>query len=112
MDFSYTSLSLHAEVRWLSRGQSLKKFLLIKYTIKIFLNDNKCEFAVIFVNDLWLFKFCCLSDIFKKLDEFNLFFQAKIETHLLQTIKLEVLSKRITFGKVKFIRDVSNLDNL
>ncbi|KAK9695241.1 hypothetical protein QE152_g32692 [Popillia japonica] len=34
---NYTTLLLHAEVRWLSRGQSLRKLWLLKDEIEIFL---------------------------------------------------------------------------
>ena len=45
---NYTTLLLHAEVRWLSRGQSLKRLLLLKDEIEIFLTERKCEFAGFF----------------------------------------------------------------
>ena len=71
-DSNYTTLLLHAEVRWLSRGQSLKRLLLLKDEIEIFLTERKCEFAAFFQNDLWLSKLCYLSDIFAKLNVLNL----------------------------------------
>ena len=55
-DSNYTTLLLHAEVRWLSRSQSLKRLLLLKDEIKIFLTERKCEFAAFFQNELWVSK--------------------------------------------------------
>ena len=45
---NYTTWLLHVEVRWLSRGQSLKRLLLLKDEIEIFLTELKCEFAAFF----------------------------------------------------------------
>ena len=47
-DSNYTTLLLNAEVRWLSRGQSLKRLLLLKDEIEISLTERKCEFAAFF----------------------------------------------------------------
>ena len=74
---NYTTLLLHEEVRVLSRDQSLKRLLLLKDEIEIFLTERKCEFAAFFQNDLWLSKLCYLSDIFAKLNDLNLSFQVK-----------------------------------
>ena len=63
-DSNYTTLLLHAEVRLLARGQSLKKLLLLKDEIEIFLTERKCEFTAFFQNDSWLSKLGYLSDIF------------------------------------------------
>ena len=76
-DSNYTTLLLHAEVRWLSRRQNLKRLLLLKDEIDIFLTERKCEFAAFFQNDLWLSKLCYLSDIFAKLTDLNLSLQGK-----------------------------------
>jgi len=74
---NYTTFLLHAEVRWLSRGQSLKRLLLLKDEIKIFFTERKCEFATFFQDDLWLSKLCYLADIFAKFNDLNLSLQGK-----------------------------------
>jgi hypothetical protein len=79
MDSVYTTSLLHAEVRWLSRGQSLTRLLilLLKDGIEIFLTEQKCELAAFLQNDLWLPRLCYLSDIFAKLNHLNLSLQEK-----------------------------------
>ena len=71
MDYHYTNLSLPAEVRWISREQSLR-LLLLKDKIEIFLTKQKCDLAAFFQNDQWLFKLCYLLDIFENLNDVNL----------------------------------------
>ena len=76
-DSHYTNLLLHAEVRWKSRGQSLKRLLLLKDEIEIFLTEQTCELAYFLQNDLWLSKLCYLSDNFEKLNDLNLSLQGQ-----------------------------------
>ena len=76
-DSNYTTFLLHAEVRWLSRGHSLKRLLLLKDEIEIFLTERKCEFAAFFQNGLWLSKLCYLSDIFAKLNDLSFSLEGK-----------------------------------
>ena len=76
-DSHYTNLLFHAEVRWISRGKSFRRLLLLKGEIEIFLTEQKCDLAVFFQNDQWLFKLCYLSDIFEKLNDFHLSIQRR-----------------------------------
>lgn len=47
-DSSCTNLLLHAEVRWLSRGQNLRTLLLLNHEIEIFSLEQQCELPVFF----------------------------------------------------------------
>ena len=96
---NYTTLLLHAEVRWLSKGQSLKRLLLLKDEIEIFLTERKCEFAAFFQNDLWLSKLCYLSDIFAKLNDLNLSLQGKNCDIFTSNDKIESFIKKISIWK-------------
>ena len=94
---STTQLLLYAEVRWLSRGKSLRILLLLKDEIEIFLTEQKCEPAVFLQNDLWLsIKLCYLT--VKRCQLVSL--RKKFAIYLLEMIKLKVLLKRSTFEKV------------
>ena len=87
---------LHAEVRWLSRGRSLKRLLLLKDEIGIFLTERKREFAAFFQNDLWLSKLCYLSDIFAKLNDLNLSLKGKNCDIFTSNDKIESFIKKIS----------------
>ena len=50
-DSHYTNLLLHAEVRWNSRRQSLRRLLLLKDEIEIFLAEQKNDLVAFFQND-------------------------------------------------------------
>ena len=71
-DSNYTSLLMHAEIRWLSRGYSIRRLLQLKDERVMFLTGQKSAFAELFLNDDWVLKLCYLSDIFGKLNDFNI----------------------------------------
>ena len=72
MDSDYTSLLLHAEVRWLSRGRSMKRLLTLKDEVLIFLTEQNSNLADYFHDNLWLLKLFYLVDIFDKINDMNL----------------------------------------
>jgi len=115
MDSHYTNLLLHAEVRWLSRGQSLRRLLLLKDEIEIFLTEQKCELSAFFQNDIWLSKLCYLSDIFEKLNDLNLSLQGKNCNIFTSNDKIESFIKKINIWKSRVEKDslemFSNVDN-
>ena len=98
-DSHYTNLLLHAEVRWISRGQSLRRLLILKDKIEIFLTKQKCELAAFFQNDVWLSKLCYLLDIFEKLNNLNLSLQGKNRDIITLNDKIESFIKKINIWK-------------
>jgi hypothetical protein len=115
MDSVYTTLLLHTEVRWLSRGQSLRRLLLLKDGIEIFLTERKCELAGFFQNDLWLSKLCYLSDIFAKLNDLNLSLQGKYCDIFISNDKIESFTKKVNIWndriEKKLFEIFSSVDN-
>ncbi|XP_023242879.1 SCAN domain-containing protein 3-like [Centruroides sculpturatus] len=114
-DSHYTNLLLHAEVRWISRGQSLRRLLLLKDEIEIFLTEQKCDLATYFQNDLWLSKLCYLSDIFEKLNDLNLSLQGKNCNIFTSNDKIESFIKKIKIWQSRVEKNsfemFSSIDN-
>ena len=69
MESNFTTLLLHTEVRWLSKGRALTRLLVLKSEIILFLSENNSEFVKLFQNKIWLCKLYYLSDLFEKLNE-------------------------------------------
>ena len=95
----YTDLLLHAEVRWISKGQSLRRLLLLKDKIEIILIEQKNDLAAFFQNDQWLSKLCYLSDIFEKLNDLNLSLQGRNCNVFTSNDKIESFIKKINIRK-------------
>jgi hypothetical protein len=66
--YENTTLLLHNEVRWMSRGNVLRR------EVRIFLRDVS-SLAKFFEDEEWLCRLAYLTDIFKKLNELNLALQ-------------------------------------
>lgn len=67
----HDTLILHSEVRFLSRGMVLQRFILLQDTIKDFLDKNRSESANYFKDLEWLGKIHYLSSIFNELNLLN-----------------------------------------
>ena len=46
-DSNYTSLLMHAEIRWLARGYSIQRLLQLKGELVMFLTEQKSAFTVL-----------------------------------------------------------------
>ena len=102
---NFTTLLLHAEKRWLSRGQSLKRLLLLKDEIEIVLTERNVNFLLFFKMTCG-YPSCVICQIFLR---YIVFSRKKIAIYLLQTTKLKVLLKDQHLEKnsrKKFVRNV------
>ena len=95
-DSHYTSLLMHVEIRWLSRGYSIQRLLQLKDELVMFLTEQKSAFAELFLNDDWVFKLCYLSDIFGKLNDFNISLQGKKCNIFTFKDRIETFIKKLT----------------
>ena len=77
MELKFMTLLLHCKVRWLSKTKALKRLIMLKNEVVIFLTEKNSDLVHHLCNDSWLLKLCYLSDLLKKLNELNLSFKEK-----------------------------------
>ena len=75
----YDNLILYCEVRWLSKGQLLKRFWKIKNVVADFLEekDELPEIRSLLCNEKWLLDFAFLLDVTIHLNDLNSRLQGK-----------------------------------
>lgn len=77
----HKSLLLHTEVRWLSRGTVLTRFVELREQIAMF-QDGQNDYAKFFQDDRSEAYISKLADIFFKLNELNLYLQGTDEADI------------------------------
>lgn len=72
LDSEYATLLFHTEVRWLSKGNMLKRLYELKEEMKIFLNEKDSELLEKFCDLKFELQLAYLVDIFEHLNNLNL----------------------------------------
>lgn len=72
LDSEYDTLLFHTEVRWLSKGNVLKRLYELKEEMKIFLNEKDSELLEKFCDLKFELQLAYLVDIFEHLNNLNL----------------------------------------
>ena len=73
----FRNLLLHCEVRWLSKAKALKRLLMLKNEVVIFLMEKNSDMVHHLRNESWLLKLCYLSNLIEKLNKLNFSLQGK-----------------------------------
>lgn len=76
VESEYADLLLHNKVRWLSRGNVLKRFASLFTEIKAFLLEKSVHYAEL-TNDLWIQKFYFMVDVTSHLNQLNRSYKEK-----------------------------------
>ena len=99
------TLLLHTEVRWLSKGKTLERLLLLQNEIRIFLSQNNSELVRLFHNHNWMMKLCYLADVLEKINQLSLFLQGENTNTFLLKSKIEALTKKVNIWQQKTEND-------
>ncbi|GBN83817.1 Zinc finger BED domain-containing protein 5 [Araneus ventricosus] len=97
MGSMHTSLLLHTEIRWLSRGKSLIRLFELRNEVGIFLRDNNFALGEKLCDERWLMKLAYLADIFKKINDLYFSLQGKAVTVFDATDQVEEFKKKLKY---------------
>ena len=114
IDCEYGDLLLHSNVRWLSRGKVLTRFVCCLEAIKMFL-DEKQKHVPELEDENWLLKLMFLTDINTHLNELNLKLQGRCQTVLdlfshckAFIMKLDIFTRDINIKAFKYFPNLKN----
>jgi len=72
MGCDHQNLLFYSEVRWLSRGEVLKRLYELRKEVELFLIDKKSDLSHYFQGKKWVARLVYLSDIISYINELNL----------------------------------------
>ena len=105
----HSSLLLHAEIRWLSRGKIVERVFELREELSIFLQEHNTDLASLVVDEIWLGKLTYLADMFNLLNQLNLSLQGRDANILLSQNKITAFIKKLNIWKARISDNVVNM---
>ncbi|VVC45016.1 Hypothetical protein CINCED_3A022688 [Cinara cedri] len=93
----HSTLLSYKEVRWLSRGKTLKRLMELRTEVLSFLMDHNVTLGEIMNNVTRLCQFSYLADNFSKMNEFSLSLQGRTMTTFDASHKVSAFKRKINY---------------
>lgn len=104
MSAEYKDLLIHNDIRWLSKGNALKRFCELKEEILVFLQSSKLKkagkYLSLMENEELNATVCFLSDVFYHLNQLNMELQGRDKTASELVEKLHAFQRKLSLFSV------------
>ncbi|XP_042227387.1 protein ZBED8-like [Homarus americanus] len=105
MGAEYEVLLYHTEVRWLSRGQILKRLIELRAEVSLFLKEKESPLSQQFDSEEFIHGLAYLADIFGHMNEVNLAIQGPGVTFLDAAERLQAFLAKLPLWKRRLEAD-------
>ena len=109
MGAEYEVLLYHTEVRWLSRGQILKRLIELRTEVLFFLNEKQSQLSVDFEREEFIHGLAYMADIFGHMNDTNLSIQGPAVNMMDAAERLQALLAKLPLWKRR--KEVGNYAN-
>jgi len=103
-----SSLLLHTEVRWLSRGKTVEPVCGVREVLSIFLQERNADFASFVADEIWLGNLAYLAYMFNLPNQLNLSLQGRDANILLGQNKITLFIKKLNIWQHR-INDIVDM---